>query len=50
MGRRSQTQDIEQQRLVVPLPAVWDEPIFRTPPMSDCLSPVQEPGPVSALV
>ena len=50
MRRRAESEDIEQQALVVAFPAMWDEPVLRPPAMRQGRSAIAGPVPVGPLV
>ena len=50
MGRRAEAEDVQQHRLVVALPAIWQEAAFRLPPERDGAVVDLRPAPVGAPV
>ena len=50
MCRRAETEDIEQQSLIVAFPTIWDKAVLRPPAMSQRRSAVAGPVPVGPLV
>src|SRR5687768_6865541 len=50
MRQRAESEDIEQQCLVVALPAVWQKPAFWLPGMSQGDAAILRPLPINALI
>jgi hypothetical protein len=49
-GSANQAEDVEQQPLVIPLPSIGDEPVFRAPAMRQRGAAIAGPFPVGTLI